>query len=324
MRKDILVSVVAPVYNEMDVINQFIEETLAVLSSNFENYELILVDDGSTDLSAMKIKESQLKSQNIRLIRLSRNYGREIALTAGLESSIGDYVILMDSDLQDPPDLIPDFLSKALEGFDVVYGARTEREGESILKKWTSRNFYRLASYMTGFNIPENAGDFRLLNRKVANAILELKESNRYLKLLYAYVGFRTASIPFKRRRRFAGITKYNYNKLINAALDAIISFSIKPLRIVSILSILVSGLLSILSIYALIAKLMSREGIADGWTSLFLLNSSMFCLVFIFMAMIAEYVGRSLTESKGRPLYFIQEETNSSVLKLKNIADDV
>jgi polyisoprenyl-phosphate glycosyltransferase len=324
MNKDILVSVVAPVYNEKDCIEKYIHDTIEVLKENYLNYELVLVDDGSVDKSASMIKDIQNNVENIRLLSLSRNYGREIAITAGLESSIGDYVILMDSDLQDSPSLIPTLVKKAMEGYDVVYAARTSREGEGFFKKISSRYFYRIASSMTGFNIPEDAGDFRVFSRKVVNSINQLKESNRYMKMLYAYVGFSVAKVPFTRQKRFAGETKYNYSQLINASLDAIISFSNKPLRIVSILSIALSLVLLIVSIGIIVYKLASPNSIVDGWASAVVIITFLFSVLFIFLSVISEYIGRTLSETKNRPLYYIKDESNSSVLQDKNIMDDL
>jgi polyisoprenyl-phosphate glycosyltransferase len=324
MNKDTLISVVAPVYNEEECIEKYIKDTIKILKENYLNYELLLVDDGSTDGSVTIIKAIQDSIENIRLLSLSRNYGREIAITAGLEGSIGDYVILMDSDLQDSPSLIPMLVAKAMKGFDVVYAARTSRSGESFFKKISSKYFYRIASNMTGFSIPEDAGDFRVFSRSVVNSINQLKESNRYMKMLYAYVGFSVGSIPFERQKRFAGETKYNYLQLINASLDAIISFSNKPLRIVSIVSIFLSLILFTTSFGVLVYKLISSNSIVEGWASTIVLITFLFSILFIFLSVIAEYIGRTLSEAKNRPLYYIKEESSSSVFQDKNIIDDL
>ena len=324
MNQDILISVVAPVYNEEECVEKYMQETLKVLSDNYLNYELILVDDGSTDNSKDLIKKMQGSIDNIRLLSLSRNYGREIAITAGLESSIGDYVILMDSDLQDPSSLIPDLVDKAISGFDVVYAARTHRIGETFLKKILSKYFYKIAAKLTGFDIPDNAGDYRVFSRKVVNSINQLKEQNRYMKMLYAYVGFSSIGIPFERQKRFAGKTKYNYLNLINASLDAVISFSSKPLRIVSIFSVSLSLLLLISSIGVFFYKLINSSSIIEGWASTVVLINFLFSILFIFLAVISEYIGRVLVEVKNRPLYYIKEESASLKLKDKNIVDDL
>jgi dolichol-phosphate mannosyltransferase len=324
MNQDILISVVAPVYNEEECIEKYILDTLSVLKSNYLNYELILVDDGSTDNSERFIKDIQNKVENIRLLTLSRNYGREIAMSAGLDNSIGDYVVIMDSDLQDPPELIPKLVEKALSGFDVVYAARISRSGESALKIITSRYFYKITAKMTGLKIPDDAGDFRVFSRRVVNSINQLKEHNRYMKMLYAYVGFSSVGIPFKRKKRYAGKTKYNYASLINASLDAIISFSNKPLRIVSILSIVLSFILFFTSIGVVLYKLIYSNTIVEGWASTIVLVSFLFSILFIFLSIISEYIGRILLEAKNRPLYYIKEETSGLALRDKNLVDDL
>ncbi len=324
MINDILISVVAPVYNEEECIKEYIDQTVNILKKNYLNYELILVDDGSND-NTTKIIEQILKEKgNIRLILLSRNYGREIAMSAGLDTAIGDYVVIMDSDLQDNPHIIPKLIDKAVEGFDVVYAARSNRKGESFLKITFSKIFYKIASNMTGFEIPENAGDFRVFNRKVVNSIGQLKESNRYMKMLYAYVGFKVSFISFERNSRHAGKTKYKYSQLFNASLDAIISFSNKPLRFLSLFSVSISLMLLIFSLFITINKLLYSNTIAEGWSSTMIFISLMFSILFVFLAIISEYISRILVESKNRPLYYIRDELNSSNMLNKNIADDL
>jgi|APSaa5957512535_1039671.scaffolds.fasta_scaffold12573_4 polyisoprenyl-phosphate glycosyltransferase len=324
MINDILISVVAPVYNEEKCIREYINQTVDILQDNYLNYELVLVDDGSTDNSIVIIKEILGKVKNIRLISLSRNYGREVAISAGLDVSIGDYVVLMDSDLQDSPDLIPKLVDRAVSGYDVVYAARISRAGESFFKKISSKYFYKIASSLTGFSIPNDAGDFRVFNRKVVNSISQLKESNRYMKMLYAYVGFKVSKIPFERSERYAGTTKYSYAKLFNASLDAIISFSNRPLRILSIFSMILSFLLFVLILGIFIYKMMDTNAIVEGWSSTMVFISLMFSVLFMFLSIISEYISRILIETKNRPLYYIREEHNSSVVYGKNIVDDL
>ena len=324
MINDILISVVAPVYNEEKCIREYINQTVDILQDNYLNYELVLVDDGSTDNSIVIIKEILGKVKNIRLISLSRNYGREVAISAGLDVSIGDYVVLMDSDLQDSPDLIPKLVDRAVSGYDGVYAARISRAGESFFKKISSKYFYKIASSLTGFSIPNDAGDFRVFNRKVVNSISQLKESNRYMKMLYAYVGFKVSKIPFERSERYAGTTKYSYAKLFNASLDAIISFSNRPLRILSIFSMILSFLLFVLILGIFIYKMMDTNAIVEGWSSTMVFISLMFSVLFMFLSIISEYISRILIETKNRPLYYIREEHNSSVVYGKNIVDDL
>jgi dolichol-phosphate mannosyltransferase len=321
--RDLVISIVAPVYNEEKGIHTFIAECLSVVIKMKVNYELVLVNDGSRDKSLGVMAAEARKNKNIRVVDLSRNYGREIAMTAGLDQSIGDYVVLMDSDMQDPPALIPELLAKCLaDDLDVVYAARTSRHGESFLKKLTSRLFYRLARNMTGLQIPENAGDFRIFSRRVVNAVTSMKEHNRYLKMLYGYVGYRVGSIPFERQARLTGTSSYNWVKLINAALDAIIAFSNKPLRIVSISSMGLSFLLLAYSLYVLIEKLLGGKAV-EGWTSLMIMISLMFSMLFIFLAVIGEYVGRIMVESKNRPLYYIRDEVGGTQFDVAHMVQD-
>ena len=324
LSKDLILSVVAPMYNEEEGIQTFIQETEKVLQGLGANYEIILVNDGSKDGTLAQAKQAADKSTNIRVLDLSRNYGREIAMTAGLEAAVGDYVVLMDSDMQDPPSLIPALLDEiTAKDLDVVYAARTSRAGEGALKKFTSTLFYRTARRMTGFDIPDNAGDFRIFTRQVVNSITQLDEHNRYLKMLYAYVGFRVGSIPFDRQARHAGTTSYNWVKLIGAALDAIISFSNKPLRVMSVSSVLLSLLLFVYAVFVVLQKFFSGEHIADGWTSLMLMVSLMFAILFMFLAVISEYLGRTLTESKDRPLYFVREEYGNTKFDVNHIVNN-
>lgn len=307
---DTLISVVAPCYNEQETIGEFITRTVAVLDEHVKNYELILVDDGSKDATVEKIAEFQRTRPHIRLIRLSRNFGKEAAVTAGLEHSAGELVVIIDSDLQDPPSLIPALLAKIDEGYDIVAAEHTLRRKESWLKKATSRLFYHLASHMTGLHIPDNVGDFRVMRRKVVNAIISVKDNVRYMKLIYAYVGFKNGTVPFERDPRFAGETKYNYPRLITAALDAIISFSDRPLRYISWMSMGIAAFAFLLSVYVVLHKIMAGNSasIASGWTSLVVIINFFFCLLFAFLAVISEYISRILRESKHRPLYYAEE----------------
>lgn len=310
IHKDILLSVISPCYNEEEVIGEFITRTVDVLEQHFYNYELLLVDDGSKDATIEKIAEYQRKNSNIRLIRFSRNFGKEAAVTAGLEHSKGDIVVMLDSDLQDPPSLIPRLLEKLDTGYDIVSAQHTIRKKETWLKKTTSKLFYKMASHMTGLNIPNTVGDYRAMRRKVVDAVISVKDNVRYMKMIYAYVGFRNATVLYEREPRFAGETKYNYPRLIEAALDAIISFSDKPLRYISIMCVGISAFAFFLTIYVVIYKILAGNtaAIANGWTSLVVLINTMFCLLFAFLAVISEYISRILRESKHRPLYFAEE----------------
>ncbi|MEZ5690921.1 MAG: glycosyltransferase family 2 protein [Rickettsiales bacterium] len=310
IHKDILISVISPCYNEEEAIGEFIEQTIKVLDEHFPNYELLLIDDGSKDGTVEKISTYQKNNTNIRLIRFSRNFGKEAAVTAGLEHSNGEIVVMLDSDLQDPPSLIPELVTKLDSGYDIVSAQHTVRKKESWLKKRTSKMFYRLAQRMTGLAIPDTVGDYRVMRRKVVDAVISVKDNVRYMKMIYAYVGFRNATVLYEREPRFAGETKYNYPRLIEAALDAIISFSDRPLRYISLMCVGISISAFLLTIYVILYKILAGNTaeIANGWTSLVVLINTLFCLLFAFLAIISEYISRILRESKRRPLYFAEE----------------
>ncbi|WP_298770768.1 glycosyltransferase family 2 protein [uncultured Shewanella sp.] len=303
-----LISVVAPMYNEASAINEYITQTITVLKKNYDAFELIIVDDGSTDKSVNIVQHSMSVYAEIRLIILSRNFGHENALTAGLVAAKGDFVVLMDSDLQNPPQLIPKLFKKLNEGFDVVYAARTHRKGESWLKKTSSYFFYWLAKKMTGFELSADAADFRILHRRVVDALILLKENNRKLIMLYAFVGFNTASVPYHVPPRFAGKSKYNYFQLIKTALDAILSFSTRPLWIISILSIIISFLSASYAGFIFLQHFIVNN-LIDGVASILCFTATMFSILFLFLSLLSEYIGRIMTETKSRPLYYIQRE---------------
>jgi len=302
-------SVIAPMYNEEAIIESYLEKTISVLNSHFPNYELLLIDDGSTDHTVSRCLSYIKSNKNIRLISFSRNYGHEIASTAGFDYAEGDYVILMDTDLQHPPELIPDMVTKALHGYDVVCASRLNREHESWLKKITANLFYRFSRKMTGFDIKSDQGNFRLLSRKVVDSLKKMKESNRHLIMLFAYVGYKTASISYHCPPRALGTSKYNLRKLIQLSLDSIIGFSARPLRTMSFLSVFISFVMMCYAGFILIEKLFSHQQLADGMASIIFLISGLFSVLFLFLAIISEYISRILIETKNRPLYNVKQE---------------
>ena len=307
----IKLSIVAPMFNEEDVIEAYIQKTLGVLEHANLDYELILIDDGSTDFTVSRCLPFIKANSKIRLLSFSRNYGHEIASTAGFDHAEGDYVILMDTDLQHPPQIIPALVDKALEGYDVVCASRTNREHESWFKKITAHIFYRISQKMTGFNLTGETGNYRLINRKVVESIKKMKESNRHLVMMFAYVGFKTATITYECPPRLAGKSKYTIRKLINLSLDSIISFSSRPLRLMSVLSVFISLMMMIYAGFILIQKLFTHQQLADGMASIIFLIAGLFSVLFLFLAIISEYIGRILIEKKNRPLYNIKQEFN-------------
>ncbi|ARG97185.1 glycosyltransferase family 2 protein [Legionella micdadei] len=313
------ISVVAPMYNEEAIIETYLQETLRILEAHYHRYELILVDDGSTDHTLARCTPYVKANRNIRLLSFSRNYGHEIASTAGLDHATGDYVILMDSDLQHPPEVIPSMVAKAQEGYDVVCASRMNREHETRVKQYTVKLFYRLTRKMTGFDMQGDTGNFRLLKRSVVDSLKKMKESNRHLLMMFAYVGFKTASIPYYCPPRTAGKSKYSFGKLINLALDSIISFSARPLRTMSFVSIFISVVMMLYAGFILIEKLFTHQQLANGVASVIFLTSGLFSVLFLFLAIISEYISRILVETKNRPLYYIKQEISYETLQNVN-----
>lgn len=303
------ISVIAPMYNEEMVIETYLQETIEVLEAHYKNYELILIDDGSTDHTLMRCTPYIKTNKNIRLISFSRNYGHEIASTAGFDHATGDFVILMDTDLQHPPQLIPDLVKKAKEGYDVVCASRTNRDHETRFKRVSARIFYRFTRKMTGFDMQGDTGNFRLLSRKVVESLKKMKESNRHLVMMFAYVGFKTAILPYHCPPRAGGKSKYNLKQLVHLSLDSIISFSARPLRTMSFLSIFISAIMMLYAGFILIEKLFTHQQLADGIASIIFLTSGLFSVLFLFLAIISEYISRILVETKNRPLYYIKQE---------------
>lgn len=310
---DSRLSVVVPVYNEQEVIESFLKCCISVLKDHFKWFEIILVDDGSTDLTIEKCLPYIQQYPQIRLLKFSRNYGHEIASTAGFDHAEGDYVVLMDGDLQHPPELILDMMKKAKEGYDVVCGQQKERPLESKLRRFFSKMYYKLSKRMTGLEIPEGHGNFRLLSRTAVESLKKMRENNRHLVMLFAYMGFDAASVYYECPPRAAGQSKYNFKKLIHLALDSIIGFSGRPLRTMAKFSILISFVMMIYAGFILIQKLFSPEHLIDGLASVIFLIAGLFSILFLFLAVISEYISRILIETKNRPLYYIQQEIRLS-----------
>lgn len=303
-------SVIAPMYNEEAVISAFLHDILAVLQAHFVDYELLLIDDGSTDRTIEQCLPFIKANPSVRLIAFSRNYGHEIASTAGFDYASGDYVVLMDSDLQHPPSLIPEMAKAALEkGADVVCASRTNRDRESWFKKTTAACFYKFSKKLTGFDLQSDMGNFRLLSRKVVNSLRQMKESNRHLVMLFAYIGYRTTTVSYECPPRLAGKSKYTLRKLISLSLDSIVSFSARPLHTMAFLSILISLVMMGYAGFILIQKLFTHQQLADGLASIIFLVSGLFSVLFLFLAIISEYISRILVETKNRPLYYVKHE---------------
>lgn len=294
-------SVVVPLYNEEEVINETYKRLKSIMDSTNESYEIIFVNDGSKDNTLELAREICKNDSNIKLISFSRNFGHQIAITAGMDNSCGKAVIVIDADLQDPPEVILEMIKKWKEGYEVVYGKRIKREGETFFKKFTASVFYRFLNKMTDINMPVDTGDFRLIDRKVCDALKSTPEHNRYVRGLVSWVGFKQTGVEFVRQERFAGETKYPLKKMLKLAFDAITSFSHKPLKIAAYFG----SILSLISIIYLLFTLCN--GLIGGTilSLLFLING----IILTALGVIGEYIGRIYDEVKGRPLYIISEK---------------
>jgi polyisoprenyl-phosphate glycosyltransferase len=304
----IMLSVIVPCFNEEAVIRETNRRLIEALSELPDlGFEVIYVDDGSRDATLSILKEVQAKDRRIRVVSFSRNFGHQVAVTAGLEHASGDAVVLIDADLQDPPDVIGDMLDRWRRGADVAYGLRHEREGETAFKLWTAKVFYRVINRLSEVQIPLDTGDFRLMDRKVVDALLSMPERDRFVRGLVAWVGFRQEAVPYKRAARFAGTTKYPLAKMVPFALDGILSFSFVPLRLATWMGLSVGALAIIGILYALVLRLLTNIWV-PGWTLLFIALLFFGGVQLVFLGVIGEYVGRVYGEVKRRPLYLVKE----------------
>jgi len=309
-----LLSIVAPAYNEAENIDEFYSRILESTKDLNLDIEIIYVNDGSLDKTIDVIYKQKENNDHITAIDLSRNFGKEIALTAGLDYSSGDAVVVIDTDLQDPPELIPKLVENWNDGYDVVNAKRIKREGESSLKKITSYIYYRVLFRLSDISIPKDIGDFRLLDRKALDALLKLREKHRYMKGLFVWVGFKQKEIEYEREARFKGKTKLNLLSLFNLAFDGLTSFSIMPLRLASIIGFLsaVTGFLYGATI--VIKTIFFHEPVA-GFTSLVVLITFFGGIQLLSIGIIGEYIGRIFNETKNRPLYIVKNIKRSIFL---------
>ncbi|XZG70662.1 glycosyltransferase family 2 protein [Chitinibacteraceae bacterium HSL-7] len=302
------ISVVVPAYNEQDVLHQF-HTRLSAVFDGMASYdcEVVYVNDGSRDRTQLIIDALVERDDRVASVDLSRNFGKEIAMTAGLEHARGDWVVMIDADLQDPPELIPDLLARALEGFDTVYARRTHRDGESAVKKATAAAFYRLMDRLSGkVRIPRDTGDFRLMSRRAVDALLQLKEQHRFMKGLFAWIGFPSTAFEYRRDPRAAGDTKFNYWKLWNFALEGITSFTLGPLKVATYLGMTVAALAFLYGAW-IVAKTMIWGESVHGYPTIMVTMLFLGGVQLFFIGVLGEYLGRIFDETKGRPLYFAQ-----------------
>ena len=301
------ISLVVPVYNEERVLLEFVKRAHAALDATGLSWEIIFADDGSKDATAELIRALRRQDPRIGLISLSRNFGKEIALTAGLDHARGQAVVVIDADLQDPPEIISDLVARWKEGYDVVYGRRTEREGETALKRWTAYLFYRTINKLTDRPIPADAGDFRLMSRRAVDALSQLRERHRFMKGLFSWIGFRQIEVPYKRERRVAGNTKWNYWRLWNLSIEGITSFSIRPLQFAAYFGFFISSLAAVYGVF-IILQTVIRGNPVPGYPSLLVVVLFLGGVQLITLGVIGEYVGRIDDETKERPLYLVAE----------------
>jgi glycosyltransferase involved in cell wall biosynthesis len=304
-------SVVVPLYNEEQVIGEMHTRLRSVLDASRIDYEIILVNDGSSDHTEELAKEICRDHPNVRLLSFSRNFGHQIAVTAGLDSSAGQAVVIIDADLQDPPEVIVSMAAKWREGYEVVYGVRSKRKGEGFFKLLTAAAFYRLVRKLTRVDIPVDAGDFRLMDRKVVDQLLTMRERNRFVRGMVSWVGFRQARVEYVREPRFAGETKYPLRKMLRFAIDGVLSFSDVPLKISSVFGFLCALLSFLLIIYGLVVKLLYPQFAIPGWASLFSVVLFLGGVQLMCIGILGEYLGRVYDEIKGRPLYVVKDRTN-------------
>lgn len=299
-------SVVVPMFNEEEVLPILFERLEQILESLGESYEIVCVNDGSTDSTAELLRAAHRRNNRIKVLNFSRNFGKEVALTAGLDMTSGKAVVPIDADLQDPPELIEAFLQKWREGFDVVYGVRRHRDTDTAMKRWSALKFYKVINRLSGVPIPANTGDFRLMDRRVVKAVGELREQNRFMKGLFAWVGFRHAEIPYDRPERVAGKTKFNYWRLWNFALDGITGFSTVPLRIAGYIGMLTALAAVIYGVFLILRTLIHGVDV-PGYASLMVAVLLIGGLQLVVLGIIGEYLGRLYEEARKRPLYVVE-----------------
>ncbi|WP_300064067.1 glycosyltransferase family 2 protein [uncultured Roseobacter sp.] len=300
-------SIVVPCMNEEDVIPTLVARLSAAITPWCDSSEIILVDDGSTDGTWEAIQDARLLCPDVVGVRLSANRGHQIALTAGLEAATGERIMMLDADLQDPPELLGDMMSMMDQGYDVVYGRRIERQGESLFKRATAYAFYRLLNAMSDVPIPRDTGDFRLVNRTTLDAVLAMPERARFIRGMFAWAGFRQIGIEYTRAPREVGETKYPFRAMLRFAVDAMTSFSTKPLKLATRLSFASLGITALMAVYVAYSLILYQT--APGWASVVLAISFFSGVQLLTLGIMGEYIGRLYVEAKNRPLYFVSEE---------------
>jgi glycosyltransferase involved in cell wall biosynthesis len=300
-------SIIAPIYNEIENLPELYRRMCEVMESSGKPWELILVDDGSTDGSTEKIRELAQADKHVRPVIYARNFGHQVAITAGWDYARGEAVVIIDADLQDPPEVILQLAAKWQEGYEVVYAVRAEREGETWFKKFTAAMFYRLIHWITDVKIPVDTGDFRLMDRKVVDVLKLMKERHRFPRGMSAWVGFKQIGVEYKRAARTAGVTKYPFSKMLKLALNAITGFSYFPLQVATFFGFLSAGI-SILAIPVIAILRLAGSHFFEGQTTTLISVLFLGGVQLISLGILGEYIGRLYDEAKGRPLYIVRE----------------
>lgn len=305
--KDFLLSVVVPMYFEQEVARECYRRLSTALEPY--RYELVFVNDGSTDETLPILREFAATDKRVKIIDFSRNFGHQIAVTAGVDLAQGDAIVIIDADLQDPPELIPEMIELWQQGWEVVYAKRKARKGESAFKKFTASAFYRILRVLTDIDIPADTGDFRLIDRKVADAFRQMPERNRFIRGMVAWLGFRQVPLEYERDERFAGVTKYPLKKMLKLASNGILSFSTQPLRLVLQLGLAAVLVSFLLLVYAIISKATGHS--SGGWASLMVTITFLGGVQLVSVGVLGQYLARMFEESKSRPLYIIRDTIN-------------
>ncbi len=307
MNNNYFLSIIVPVFNEESLIRESVRRLVSTASRLTSSYEIIFIDDGSTDQSWALLKEERQKNPHLRILSFSRNFGHQMAITAGMDHVKGDVVITIDADLQDPPELIEKMIAQWQEGYDIVYARRSHRLGETIFKKFTATIFYRLIRKISNVDIPVDVGDYRLMSRRALDSMNQLRERHRYVRGLVAWLGYKQGFVDYVREKRFAGKTKFSLMRMIKFSLDGIASFSIAPLRLATMLGFACAGFSFLYILYALYANFILHD-VVRGWTTVIIAVFFLGGVQLICLGIIGEYLGMIHDESKQRPLYVVRE----------------
>lgn len=306
-----LISIVIPMYYEEKVAEECYRRLKKVMDNCGKEYELVFVNDGSRDGTMDILEKLAVNDRRVKVLSFSRNFGHQVAVTAGIDKARGNAIIIIDADLQDPPELITEMLRLWEQGYQVVYAKRKRRKGESIFKRVTASMFYRVLDKLSDTRIPLDTGDFRLIDARVADELRRMREKNRFLRGMVSWIGFKQVPVEYEREERFAGETKYPLKKMIKLALDGIISFSSKPLKLAQHLGFFAVICSMVIFIYSIIYRLAGGANLVSGWASIMTTVSFLGGVQLISIGILGEYIGRMYEESKGRPLYIIEKEIN-------------